>query len=44
MWQEIVRENAHKENLGLHNQYEEGICTKERECVFIVKGGKRGGV
>jgi len=44
LWQETVRVNAHKKDLGSHNKYEGGFCTKKGESVPIVKRRKRGGM
>ena len=43
IWQEIVREDAHKENLGSHNRHKGRVYAKERKSVSIVKGRERGG-
>jgi len=40
LWQETVGEDAHTENLGSHDRYEEGFYAKERESVPVVKRRK----
>ena len=44
LWQETVRRNVHKEDLGSCNRYEGEICTKKEESVLVIKRKKRGGV
>ena len=44
LWQETVRMNAHKKDLGSCDRYERGICAKEGKSISIVKGRERGGM
>ena len=41
VWEEAVRENAHKEIVGSRNRCKKGVCAKEGEGVSVVKGRKR---
>ena len=42
LWQETVRVNAYKEDLGSCNRYKRGVCTKEGESIFIIEKRERG--
>ena len=44
LWQETVRENAYKKNMGSHNRYEKRVCTKKRKDILIVKRRERRGM
>ena len=44
LWQETIRENAYKKNIGLCNRYKREICTEKRKGISIVERRERGGV
>ena len=37
LWQETVRANAYKKDLGSHDRYKKEVHAKERESIPIVK-------
>ena len=41
IWKESEWENANKEDIESHNRFEGGICTKERESLFLVHRRER---
>ena len=40
VWEEAIREDTNKENVGPHDRCEGRVCTEEGEGISIVKGGK----
>jgi len=41
IWEEKLRKNASTKDLELYYRVKEGICTKKREGLLVVKRGKR---
>ena len=41
IWEGTIREDANKEDVGLHNRGKREVCTEEGESLPIIKGRER---